>query len=162
MRRYGLAAAIAILLLGGTAIAQETRRTEARENANDPSKFFVFHLEGVSYQQARSDYLYCVGQAEPIRSQRDQMGYAQGGLLGSLINGRMGDIDRFRMRNAAMRQCMGLIGYHRYALPEPEWNAMVANGNLVVGNDQQVDMAVVERLARYASGEAPATQRLDP
>lgn len=150
----------AALFLGGSALAQN-QAGNAERSGDDPSKFFVFHLEGVSYQQARSDYLYCIAQAQPIRSQRDRMGYAQGGLLGGLINGRMGDIDRFRMRNAAMRQCMGLMGYGRYAMPEPEWNAMVANGNLVVDNHEQVDMAVVERLARYASGPAPASARLD-
>lgn len=162
MRGFALVAIVAGLLLGAGAGAQERRGGGAQAAGDDPSKFFVFHLEGISYQQARSDYLYCIGLAEPIRSQRDQMGYVSGGLLGAIMNGRMGDIDRFRMRNAAMRQCMGLIGYHRYAMPEAEWNAMVADGNLVVGNDQRVDMAVVARLAHYAAGPAPATQRLDP
>lgn len=157
MPKFRLMAAVAMLACSAGAAAQERERP----TGDDPSKFFVFHLEGVSYQQARSDYIYCVGLAEPIRSQRDLMGNTQGGLLGALVNGRMGEIDRLRMRNAAMRQCMGLIGYHRYAMPEAEWSVMVANGNLVVDDDERVSMAVVERLARYASGPAPTTQRLD-
>lgn len=133
----------------------------AAPEADDPAKFFVFHLEGVSFETARADYGYCIGQSWRILSLRDKMP-SGGGLLGAIINSRMGQIDRFRMRNAAMRKCMGLIGYQRYRIAEDDWDRMVKKGDIVVANNNQVDLEVLDRLARFASGPTPATERLDP
>jgi hypothetical protein len=169
MKRGMLAAATAGLLLhaGGMsdpAAAQGQPRADAPagERQDDPAKFFLFHMAGVSYDQARADYVFCIQQARPILSLRDKMGNAGGGLLGAMIGARMGEIDRLRMRNAAMRQCMGLIGYARYLVPEPEWKMLVNEGDIVVADNGQPDPVVIERLARFASGPAPTTQRLDP
>ena len=60
MQIIGKAACAALLLLGSGAIAQGRNEGRAQQGGSDPSKFFVFYLEGVSYQQARSDYLYCI------------------------------------------------------------------------------------------------------
>ena len=168
MRRLLLPAVLAGALLCGTggpasaAQREESQGEAAGEVAEDPSKFFVFHLEGVSFEQAQADYLYCIDQAQPVLSMRDKMGTSGGGLLGALINGRMAEIDRTRMRNAIMRRCMGMIGYARYRMPEAEWNVMVEEGDIVVGNDGVPHPPVIERLARYASGPTPQTERLDP
>jgi hypothetical protein len=159
MKRKTLAAAWAALLLNaGPAAAQPQ---PAGERQDDPAKFFLFHMAGVSYDQARADYVYCIRQAWPILSLRDKMGNSGGGLLGAMIGARMGEIDRLRMRNAAMRQCMGLIGYARYFVPEPEWKVLVNDGDIVVADNGRPDPVVIERLARFASGPVPTTQRLD-
>jgi hypothetical protein len=169
MKSGTLAAVTAVLLLhaGGLcdpAAAQGQARTDtpAGERPDDPAKFFLFHMTDVTYEQARADYVFCIQQARPILSLRDKMGNSGGGLLGAMIGARMAEIDRLRMRNAAMRQCMGLIGYARYLVPEPEWKALVNEGDIVVADNGQPDPVVVERLARFASGPAPTTQRLDP
>ena len=125
----------------------------------DPAKFFLFHKEGVSADQARGDLVYCIGQAQPILSMRDRIPSA-GGLLGGLLNARMAEIDRFRMRNAAMRKCMGMMGYARYQVPENEWKIVVDNGNIVLNDDALVDIEVVERMVAFASGPKPEGEKL--
>lgn len=144
-----------------TPCAAKQPAPEAEADGNDPAKFFLFHLDGVSFETARADYGYCIGQSWRILSLRDKMP-SQGGLLGALINGRMAQIDRFRMRNAAMRKCMGMLGYARYRIPTDEWKALVKEGDIVVANNNKVDPEVVDRLASYASGPTPTTERLDP
>jgi hypothetical protein len=160
MKRETLAAALAALLLSAGPAAAQAQ--PAGERQDDPAKFFLFHMDGVSYEQARADYVYCIQQARPILSLRDKMGNAGGGLLGAMIGARMGEIDRLRMRNAAMRRCMGLIGYARYFVPEPEWKLLVNEGDIVLADNGQPDPVVIERLARFASGPVPTTRRLDP
>lgn len=155
---------LAALAAAGGAVpsaAKEPAAEQPAEPQDDPAKFFVFHLDGVAFETARADYGYCIGQSWRILSLRDKTP-SQGGLLGALINGRMAEIDRFRMRNAAMRKCMGLMGYARYAMPESEWKILVKQGDIVVADNNKVDPEVVERLARLASGPTPATERLDP
>ena len=153
-------AAAACAPLSAVSAAPPAKPAEATP-ADDPAKFFLFHKEGTSFDTARADYGYCIGQSWRILSLRDKMP-AQGGLLGALINGRMAQIDRFRMRNAAMRKCMGLIGYSRYRVAEGDWDTLVKKGDIVVANNNQVDLEVLDRLARYASGPIPTTGRLDP
>ena len=160
-RLAALAAAASGLTPAAAAAPAPAKPAEAAPEGDDPAKFFVFHQDGVSFETARADYGYCIGQSWRILSLRDKMP-SQGGLLGALINGRMAQIDRFRMRNAAMRKCMGLMGYSRYRIAEHDWDVMVKKGDIVVANNNQVDLEVLDRLARYASGPTPVTERLDP
>ena len=125
----------------------------------DPAKFFLFHLNGVSKDQARADLVYCIGHSRGILSMRDRQP-SGGGLLGGLLNARMAEIDRFRMRNAAMRKCMGMIGYDRYLIPEAEWKAIVNEGDIIVGNKNVPEAQVVERMVDFAAGATPAGERL--
>jgi hypothetical protein len=129
------------------------------EIPGDPAKFFLFHKADTSADQVRGDLVYCIGQARPILSMRDRMGNT-GGLLGAIINARMAEIDRFRMRNAAMRKCMGMIGYDRYLVPEDMWKVVVDEGDIVLNDDALVDIDVVERMVAFASGPKPAGERL--
>lgn len=131
----------------------------AEELPGDPAKFFLFHMENVSADQVRGDLIYCIGQARPIISLRDRMG-SGGGLLGAMINARMGEIDRFRMRNAAMRKCMGMIGYDRYLVPEDMWKVVVNEGDIVLDDNALVDIDVIERMVAFASGPKPVGERL--
>jgi hypothetical protein len=162
-----LAAAGAVVLgLGALTASPGAHAQAAQGNAGapkgeDPSKFFLFHLDGVSTDVARGDLYYCIRQARSIVSERDRMG-GGGGILGAIINGRMAEIDRFRMRTAAMRKCMALHGYARYQVPSAEWNAIVGNGDLVVDNKGHTDLGVLDRLAAWASGPAPTGERLVP
>ena len=147
------------------ALAADTKAEKPKDEAvvedipGDPAKFFLFHLDGVAADQARGDLVYCIGQAKPIISLRDRMG-SSGGLIGAMINARMGEIDRFRMRNAAMRKCMGMMGYDRYLVPEDMWKVVVNEGDIVLDDDALVDIDVVERMVAFASGPKPAGERL--
>jgi hypothetical protein len=160
-RLAALAAAASGLTPATAAAPAPAKAAEPAPQADDPAKFFLFHLDGVSFETARADYGYCIDQSWRILSLRDKVP-SGGGLLGAIINSRMGEIDRFRMRNAAMRKCMGLMGYHRYRIAEADWDTLVKKGDIVVANNNQVDLEVLDRLARYASGPTPATERLDP
>ena len=148
-------AALAALLLAGRVVAA----TPAEPAGEDPSKFFLFHAAGVSIAQARADLSYCIDQAAPVLSMRDRMG-SSGGLLGALINARMGSIDRFRMRNAVMRKCMGMLGYDRYQVPQAEWDVIVDKGDIVFDNKDQVNSSTTRRLAEFAAGPVPAGEKL--
>jgi hypothetical protein len=156
------AASIATAPMAGAA---ETKTEKPKDDAvaeeipGDPAKFFLFHMENVSADQARGDLIYCIEQARPILSMRDRMP-SGGGLLGAVINGRMAEIDRFRMRNAAMRKCMGMMGYDRYLVPEDIWKVVVNEGDIVLDDNALVDIDVVERMVAFASGPTPAGERL--
>lgn len=163
-RKTGAAALLLLLsscpVWSGVALAAAPESEAEQADAGDDSaKFFLFHKAGVSIDQARGDLIYCIGQARPILSFRDRYG-GSGGLLGAMINGRMAEIDRFRMRNAAMRKCMGMMNYDRYAMPQEQWKTLVNEGDIVLDNDGLVSAEVVERMAAYASGPVPATEKL--
>lgn len=123
----------------------------------DPSKFFLFHAQGISADTARADFSYCIDQVKGITSYRERIGYG-GGLLG----GRMAEIDRLRMRNAGMRKCMHLHGYDRYQVPQTEWRRIVNEGDIVLDNKGQIDPDVIKRMAQFAAGPQPAARKLAP
>jgi hypothetical protein len=156
------AAAFALTAVSSPLAKEKTAQAEdSVKSEDDPAKFFLFHLPGVTADQARGDLVFCIGQARPVLSMRDRTG-GTGGLLGAMINGRMAEIDRFRMRNAVMRKCMGMMGYDRYAVPQDTWNRIVNEGNIVIDNDGLVDTEVVERMVAFASGPAPVFEKVDP
>ncbi len=128
------------------------------EEKSDPAKFFLFYGPGLSKDQVRGDLVYCIDQAKDILSERDRV--PSMGLIGALINGRMAEIDRFRMRNAAMRKCMGMMGYKRFAVPQEQWRMVVDKGDIVVDNKGQVDLAAIERMVDFATGPKPAGEEL--
>ncbi|MEP6869114.1 MAG: hypothetical protein ABJA20_11420 [Novosphingobium sp.] len=162
LRSLAIAAAGAVTLLSAQwAMAADKFVSSATgenpaELQDNPAKYFLFHSTGLSADQVRGDLVYCIGLARPILSMRDRMPNT-GGLIGALIEGRMAEIDRLRMRNAAMRKCMGLMGYDRYGIPQQEWKALVKQGDIVVDNDGLVDPEVVERMVAFAIGPAPTT-----
>jgi hypothetical protein len=156
------AAAAAVLCVFAPAAHAATEPVAATApEVDDPAKFFLFYLDGVSTDVARADLVYCIGQAKSILSLRDRTG-SGGGLLGALINARAAEIDRFRMRNAAMRKCMGLYGYARYKVPQTEWKTLVKEGDIVLDNKGAADPEVIDRMAAFASGPKPGGERLDP
>jgi hypothetical protein len=159
-----LAVAFAAVLGAGYAgsLGAAEPQVPAAVEADDPAKFFLFHLKDVSTDIARADLSYCIEQAKGILSMRDRMGGGGGGLLGALLNARMAEIDRLRMRNASMRKCMGLHGYVRYKMPQADWKKLLNDGDIVLSNKGTVDPDVVDRMAAFASGPIPTGERLDP
>ena len=152
-----LGAAAFVMAQPAAAMIADKPAPEAKE---DPAKFFLFHAEGTTKDQARGDLSYCIGQSRDILSMRDRMP-SGGGLLGGMINARMAEIDRFRMRNAAMRKCMGMMGYNRYVVPEANWKVIVNEGDIVLGDKNLPEAEVIERMVDFATGQVPAGERLD-
>jgi hypothetical protein len=160
--RAALAAALSLSTLWTTPLLAKEKKAEPApvvEATDDPAKFFLFYGPGLTKDQVRGDYVYCVGQSRNIISFRDRYG-SGGGLLGAIINARMAEIDRFRMRNAAMRKCMGMMGYERYQVPQEQWKALVKDGDIVLGNDNRVDPEIIENMVNFATGPKPTTEKL--
>jgi|CXWL01.1.fsa_nt_gi hypothetical protein len=139
----------------GTSADQKADPAAAAADAedDDPSKFFWFHKPGLDASVVRSDISYCLLQSLPIEPVRRQSS-GGGGLLGALvegvINGVSMGVERRRLRDAGMRKCMGLYGYARYRMAEPDWNAMMRAPD------------VLDRMVAFASGGQPETERVDP
>lgn len=120
------------------------------------ARFFLFHSDSVTEDIARGDLLFCIKMARPTLSYRAKLG--GGGILGGLL----ADTDTLRMRNSVMRKCMTLHGYSRYLVPETQWNGVVKEGDIVVGNDGKVDAEVVNNMAAFAAGPKPNFPLLEP
>ena len=121
------------------------------EKEDDPSKFFWFHKAGIDSATAKTDIEYCYAMTTPIGAKRNPSS-GQGGLIGALvegiIHGIIESVETRRMRDAGMRKCLGLYGYDRYHVAEPQWNAMMRAPD------------AVDQLTAYASGPTPSTERL--
>lgn len=147
------AAALLHLAPAPALAAQDAAEAAEKGEEDDPSKFFWFHKQGIAPELARTDIEYCAMLAGTIEAKQNPSS-GQGGLIGALVEGIMKGVmegvETRRMRDAGMRKCMGLYGYARYQVPEPDWNLMMR------ADDR------VERLTAYASGSSPTTERLAP
>ena len=148
VRKAAVAAALA--LLPATAARAE----------DDPSKFYMFYISGQPKAVVWADWRYCADQASAVLSFNDKIGGGGGGILGALMKDAMASKDRFRMRSAAMRRCMGLLGYDRYAMSEADWRALVGDGDLVIRKDGAVDDARIVKFVEVATGPAPSSGKL--
>jgi hypothetical protein len=121
------------------------------EEEDDPSKFFWFHKAGIDPATAKTDIEYCLAQTSTLQAKRNPSS-GQGGLFGALFEGIIHSIienvETRRMRDAGMRKCMGLYGYDRFHVAEPQWNRMMRAEDSV------------DQLTAYASGPTPSTERL--
>lgn len=155
MRGYVRACAIVALLAAApyAHAEQPSAPPAAGENEDDPSKFFWFNKSDTPVDVARTDISYCLAQVSSVRAMQRPDSYS-GGLIGALvsgiINGITEGVESRRMRDAGMRKCMGLYGYARFHVPEPQWNEMMRASD------------ALDRLAVYATGPVPVTERLDP
>jgi hypothetical protein len=142
---------------------------QATPTPEDLNRYFLFNLQGVSFESAKADYLYCSEQIRGILTYDDIVfrdyhsnQITQTGLLGALLVELISNGERRRVHNSAMRRCMALFGYHRYRVPEAEWRALVSGGDIVRAGAEAADSAVVDRLAQFASGPVPNGPELDP
>jgi hypothetical protein len=142
---------------------------QASPTPEDINRYYLFHLQGVSLESAKADYLYCSEQIRDILTYDDIVfrdyhsnQITQTGLLGALLVELISSGERRRVHNSAMRRCMALFGYHRYRVSEAEWRDLVSGGDIVRAGAEAADSAVVDRLARFASGPVPNGPELDP
>ena len=164
MRLLNAAVAVCVALTGTSVALAQDSASSAKADAggaavagpgkseDDPSKFFWFHKADTPIAVAKADIGYCLAQTGNIWPAQ-KPNYGQGGLIGALVTGILNGItegvEARRMRDAGMRKCMGLFGYQRYRVAEPEWNAMMRAAD------------AVDRLSLWASGPAPTTQKLE-
>ena len=135
----------------------------------DERKYFIFHQQGASLDQARTDFEYCSrftvlggGVVFPAFIPLDSrpvpanpVNYDFGGhygLTGAIIGAIIaGPLERGKKQMAMMR-CMLPRGYARYRVSEELWKE-------INGKDR---LAGIEVLARLATGPVPTTPRVMP
>lgn len=140
----------------------------------DFEKYFFFHREDTSFDQAFADISECDALAHgitkygsdwpPTVSQRT-MDY--GPVLGSMsaltnpIDAIFGSGERRWIRRYNIRKCMFFKGYDRYGLEKTLWQAFHFEEGLGRKNEQ-VRLVALLKQARVASGPKPPLGVLEP
>lgn len=142
----------------------------ADQNAlGDVRKYFIFHQQGTSLDQARADFGYCLrytmlgagvvfpaffpldskpGSAKAVTYDFNGQYGLTGAIIGAII---AGPLERGKKQMAMMR-CMLPRGYARYRVSEEYWKG-------INGKDRSV---AIEIQARLATGPVPPTPRVLP
>jgi hypothetical protein len=138
--------------------------------AGDFDKYYYFHREGVSFDEAFADISECdrmssglaayTGSSEPYPgyyASQYGIGGAIGGAIGEVFADMLhGSAARRAMRRVNMRNCMGYKGYQRYGLAKDLWEVF----NFEEGNgrkDDDIRTAKLMQQAKVASGPKPQT-----
>jgi hypothetical protein len=131
------------------------------------ARHFFFHRPGATEAEARADLAECRTYAadamlwprepeslppDPKTLPPNVSGGPLGPVVGGLAFGLFEGAERGKIAAANMRKCMGFKGYDRYGLPDALWDKLNS------GTPEEVLL----RLARLASGAAPAGRKLDP
>lgn len=140
--------------------------------AADYDKYFFFHRENTSIDEAFADILECdalgSGSAYYGGGDVNPAAFAQYGVLPSAIGGAVasimvdaiaGSAERRRIRRINMRNCMGFKGYARYGLEKDLWQKF----NFEEGFEREEASSreiALKRQARLASGPAPKQKAL--
>jgi hypothetical protein len=133
----------------------------AAQDAEDGDKFFYFHSASITRDQALADWDECRDLAGVV--QPPPAGYiytpnagGAAGLAGAaaagLVQGFIQGAQRRRMIDAAVRKCMNVKGYTRFAMTKEEAKALYAGGW----------SQIRERLADKAVGPTAGSARLEP
>ena len=198
LRRCALGAALLAVSSGGVANAQAIKNEpEARvftadeieavampELIFDPAKvqekdfekYFYFHREDTSFDEAYADitecdalvsgYNYYLGANDAAISnamaQNGILAGAIGGMIGSLLaDAILGSAERRKQKRKNMRNCMYYKEYVRYGLKKDLWQAFHFEEGLSRENVDKREAALLQQ-ARVASGPKPTTQELMP
>ena len=156
------------VLVGAAVAAQAPNLAADTRPLGDERKFFVFHQQGVSIEQARRDLSFCLqyaqtgaGLALPYFLPWDSrpgtgtpVEYSGGnyGLMGAAIGSMIGGpLERSKRQMSVMR-CMLPRGYARYRISEGLWKE-------INGPDLKKS---IEIQALIASGPTPQTPKALP
>ena len=137
-------------------------------------KYFYFHKDGVSEEEARADIIQCYGYTQnlAVMEPGSSPAYASvpyggttglspgaaalagglGALAGAVITGFMNAGERRAMARTNLRKCFGFKGYSRYELTKDEHQALH-------DGEQEIVRA---RLMEKATGPSPKAERLVP
>lgn len=138
-----------------------------RRPLGDERKFFIFHHDNTTLDEARRDLSFCLRYTQPGEGvvppyfynwraggegKSATSGSGPYGLVGSLLGELVaGGLERSK-RQINMTHCMLPRGYARYRVSEGLWKELN-------GRDLQ---ASIEAQARLASGPAPPTPKVQP
>lgn len=139
--------AAALMCASGAAAAQE--------RAEDADDYFFFQNPSITRTQALADWDECRDLAGVVQPPAAGSVYAPG-LAGAaaagFIQGLVRGAQRRHMLDAAIRKCMNVKGYGRFAMTKDEAKAMYAGGW----------PQIRERLADRAVSNVSGAMRLEP
>ncbi|MGR4891048.1 hypothetical protein ACIPPQ_08475 [Sphingopyxis sp. LARHCG72] len=138
------------------------------QDAGTYDKYYYFHRDATSFDQAFADISECDALASGISYYRGgsepypgyyATQYGMGGVIGGVIGEMLADAifgssERRKVRRINMRNCMGFKGYVRYGLSKELWETF----NFEEGSgreDEATRNAALLKQARVASGEKP-------
>ena len=142
--------------------------------AKNYKKYFYFHRDGTSFDEAFDDISECDSLASGIRYFRGNSEpypgyygsqYGIGGAIGSAIGAAMADAifgsaERRKIRRINMRRCMGFKGYDRYGMKKELWKAFhFEEGHGSVETEKRRSFLL--RQALVASGPKPEQEILE-
>ena len=134
-------------------------------------KYFFFHRDNTSFDEAYADIKECDALASGIRYYGGQNSlytgqYGMAGVLGAAIGNAIADAifgsaERRKIHRANIRKCMSYKEYERYGMSEQLWKAF----NFEEGNGRKKDEereADMLQQAKAASGPTPQYKVLEP
>lgn len=152
----------------------ETRFRTAEARIEDFDKYYYFHREGTSFDEAFADLSECDdlsnglaafrGGSEPYPGYYASQ-YGIGGAIGAALGEMFADMihgsaARREMRRVNMRNCMGYKGYQRFGITKALWEVF----NFEEGNgrkEEDIRTAKLLQQAKVASGPRPQTEVLE-
>lgn len=147
MKIYRALAMAGALLVSVPAVAEEA--------SEDADRFFFFQNSSVKREQALVDWDECrdlAGVVQPPAAASIYSPGLAGAAAAGFIQGLVRGAQRRHMLDAAVRKCMNVKGYGRYAMTKDEAKAMYAGGW----------PQIRERLADRAISDVTNATRLDP
>lgn len=145
--------------------------TETPAYAANFDKYFFFHREGTTFEEALKDIRECDDFARGISYHTAQTspysyGYGMAGALGAALGDAIADAifgsaARRRLRWQNLRICMRYKEYQRYGLPKEAWEAFnFSEGNATVSERKR--QGFLQQQAKIASGPKPTGRVLEP
>ena len=144
---------------------------EAPADVQTYDKYFFFHRDNTSFDEAYADIKECDALASGIRYYGGRndlymgqygMAGALGGAIGSAIaDAIFGSAERRRIHRVNIRNCMSYKEYQRYGMSQQLWKTF----NFEEGNGRKKDEereADMLQQARAASGPKPQYKVLEP
>lgn len=133
-------------------------------------KYFYFHRDGATYEEALDDIRGCDDLARGVHSihgwvdapypYAGTLAGAGGAVIGNLMVSLIfGSAEERKMRRNNMRRCMHYKGYERYALNKDVWQQFNFEEALkTVPEDERVQMLALQ--AKAAAGPKPLSGAL--
>lgn len=153
--------------------APDLKFIETPADTEDYDKYFYFHRENTSFDQAFADIKECDALTSGIRYYGGGSGAAPypyggtiGGALGSAIGSALADAifgsaERRRIRRVNMRTCMGFKEYARYGMEKERWQSFQFEEGLGKVRGEKRENYLLQQ-AKVASGPRSETQVLEP
>lgn len=140
------------------------------EDEADYDKYFYFHRDGTSFEEALADLRDCDGFARGLSSgYRYQDApypytYTAAGVAGGLIANAMmsaifGSAEKRRLRRVNMRRCMGYKDYARYGLQKDLWQEFNFEEGFSAEEEGKRQVMIAQQ-AKVASGPRLAAKEL--